>query len=488
MSEEVSREVEVVWNECLGIIKEKVSPQAFKTWFEPTRPLSLEEATLKIQVPNRFFYEWIDEKYYAIVRKSIVEVLGEQGQLVYHAVEDDVQEPPHARSVRLPSSQPERRPDMAGGVSPLMSGMGGNDSFLRNGMGTAPFSSDYSGVELNPRFTFENYVTGESNQLAHAAAKAVAENPGRTRFNPMVIYGGTGLGKTHLAQAIGHEILRRGRGERVIYTTSERFSLDFVDSIQNQKTHEFNNFYRSATVLIVDDIQFFANKEATQDNFFHTFNALNQAGKQIILTSDVPPKQLQKVNERLISRFQWGLTTDLQPPELETRIAILQKMSEDEGYQLPGDVIEYVARNVTSSVRELEGCLISLLAESSLRSIPLSIELARDVIGDIATVAEQPVTAEQIQKEVCEHFEVPMSLLTGKSRKQEIVFARQVAMFLIRELTRASLKTIGNLFGGRDHTTVMHSVNTIQELKDSDDDRVRRTLNGLYRALRIGNN
>ena len=472
MPDQQSREVEVVWNQCLDIIRESVSPQAYKTWFEPTRPLSLDDSTINIQVPNRFFYEWIDEKYYGVVRKTLMQVLGEEAKLVYHSLEEEMIETPETRSVRLPLPDngrsgpiPSPRP-----IAPAV----------------MPTPSDYSGVELNPRFTFENFVMGECNQLAHAAAKAVADNPGRTRFNPMVIYGGTGLGKTHLAQAIGHEILRRDRGERIIYTTSERFSLDFVDSIQNHKSNEFNNFYRSATVLIVDDIQFFANKEATQDNFFHTFNALNQAGKQIIPTSDVPPKQLQKVNERLISRFQWGLTTDLQPPDLETRIAILQKMSADEDYHLPSDVIEYIARNITRSVRELEGCLISLLAESSLRGIPLSIDLTRDVIGDIATVQEKTVTPEQIQTEVCELLEIPLSLLTGKSRKQEIVFARQIAMYLIRDLTSASLKSIGNFFGGRDHTTVMHSVNTIDNLIRSDDDRVRRTLNNLYQSLGIG--
>ena len=477
MPDQVSRKVEVVWNECLEIIRGKVSPQAFKTWFEPTKPISLDESTIKIQVPNRFFYEWIDEKYYSVVRKTIVSVLGDQAKLVYHTVEEDAQENPETRAVRLPfpgTTQVETETTQSSPKGPRV-------TFHKS----AQVTSDYSSVDLNPRFTFENFVMGECNQFAHAAAKAVAENPGKTRFNPMVIYGGTGLGKTHLAQAIGHEILQRGIGERIIYTTSERFSLDFVDSIQNQKTSEFNNFYRSATVLIVDDIQFFANKEATQDNFFHTFNALNQQGKQIILTSDVPPKQLQKVNERLISRFKWGLTTDLQPPDLETRIAILQKMSVGEGYQLPGDVIEYIARNITSSVRELEGCLISLLAESSLRNIPLSVDLTRDVIGDIATVQEQRVTAEKIQQEVCETLEIPLSILTGKSRKQEIVFARQIAMYLMRELTGASLKTIGNHFGGRDHTTVMHSVNTISDLVQAGDDRARRTLNGLYRTLGV---
>lgn len=465
------REVEVVWNECLEMIRQKVSPQAFKTWFEPTRPLSLDASTLNIQVPNRFFYEWIDDKYYQVVRNSLVTILGDDARLVYHSLEEE-KETPESRAVRLPLPS-----NGSSGPIPMPRP---NPAVI-----TVP-SSSYTGVELNPRFTFENFVMGECNQLAHAAARAVADNPGRTRFNPMVIYGGTGLGKTHLAQAIGHAILERDSNERIIYTTSERFSLDFVDSIQNQKSGEFNNFYRSATVLIVDDIQFFANKEATQDNFFHTFNALNQAGKQIILTSDVPPKQLEKVNERLISRFQWGLTTDLQMPDLETRIAILQKMSSDEGYRLPSEVIDFIARNITSSIRELEGCLISLLAESSLRGIPLSIDLTREVIGDIGTVEEKAVTAEQIQKEVCELLEIPMTLLVGKSRKQEIVFARQVAMYLIRDLTSASLKTIGNFFGGRDHTTVMHSVNTIENLLSSGEDRARRTLNTLYRTLGVG--
>ena len=477
MPEQRATEVEVIWNECLDLIREKVSPQAYKTWFEPTRPLSIEEDTLNIQVPNRFFYEWIDEKYYSVVRKTLVKVLGDQAKLIYHTPEEETQEAPESRSVRLPFPADATASRVDGSATPAPK--------ITVNATPAPVVSDYTGVELNPRFTFDNFVMGECNQLAHAAANAVSDNPGRTRFNPMVIYGGTGLGKTHLAQAIGHEILMRRPGERIIYTTSERFSLDFVDSIQNQKSNEFNNFYRSATVLIVDDIQFFANKEATQDNFFHTFNALNQAGKQIILTSDVPPKQLQKVNERLISRFQWGLTTDLQPPELETRIAILQKMSTDEGYQLPSDVIEYIARNITRSIRELEGCLISLLAESSLRNIPLSLDLTRDVIGEIATVAEQTITPEQIQKEVCELMQVPHSLLVGKSRKQEIVFARQMAMYLMRDLTGASLKSIGNFFGGRDHTTVMHSVGTIDSLMQGGDDRTRRTLNSLYRSLGV---
>ena len=322
------------------------------------------------------------------------------------------------------------------------------------------------------------------HQLAYAASKAVADNPGGTRFNPLVIYGGVGLGKTHLVQAIGHEIQEKRPGCTVIYTSSERFTLEFVNAIQHNKSQEFINYYRSVDVLIVDDIQFFSEKEKTQDNFFHTFNALHQAGKQIILTSDVPPKQLKGVDERLISRFQWGLTTDMQPPDLETRIAILQKMSHDEGYHLPGDVIDFIARNVTSSVRELEGCLISLLAECSLRNLSMSLDLAREVVSGIASLPETVINIEQIQQSVCKQLDVPHSLLVGKTRKQEIVFARQIAMYLIRELTPTSLKNIGNHFGGRDHTTVMHAISTIDSLK-SRDEHTRRTLAAVRRVLNV---
>ncbi len=466
------------WGRCLEIIRENVRVRAFKTWFEPTRPISLEGSTLTIQVPSQFFYEWIEEHYYKLIRKTIVEVLGEQAQLVYHAVVDDSVETAEDRVITLPARNVAR---ITGASRPNDGGAPGGNPFS---VGMSPNERPQPS-QLNARFTFANFITGECNQLAYAAAKAVADNPGGTRFNPLVIYGGVGLGKTHLVQAIGHQIMEHRTDCSVVYISSERFTLEFVNAIQHNKSQEFTNYYRNVDVLIVDDIQFFADKEKTQDNFFHTFNALHQSGKQIILTSDVPPKQLRGVDERLISRFQWGLTTDMQAPDLETRIAILQKMSTDEGYHLPGEVIDYIARTVTSSVRELEGCLISLLAESSLRSLSLTLELARDVIHGIAMVNDDPmVTIEQIQQAVCEQLDVPMSLLTGRTRKQEIVFARQTAMYLIRDLTGTSLKTIGNHFGGRDHTTVMHGINTIQSLRDSDD-HTRRTLASVRRRLNL---
>jgi chromosomal replication initiator protein len=479
------RDAAAVWAACLDIIRESITHRAFKTWFEPAKAIRLEDATLTIQVPSQFFYEWIEEHYYALVRKSVVEVLGDRAQLVYHAVGEDVVESAQDRAVTMPmrsaehtSDAPQRRqgPVFSPLSSPAFPGA------VRPSPPPPPPGSQQT--YLNQRFTFENFITGECNQLAYAAAKAIAGNPGGTRFNPLVVYGGVGLGKTHLAQAIGHAILEERPDCSVVYTNSERFTYEFVNAIQHNKSQEFTNYYRSVDVLIVDDIQFFADKEKTQDNFFHTFNALHQSGKQIILTSDVPPKQLRGVDDRLVSRFQWGLTTDMQPPDLETRIAILQKMSSDEGYQLPGDVIDYIARNVTTSVRELEGCLISLLAECSLRNLSLTLDLTREVINGIASVPDPVLTVEQIQQSVCEQLDIPRSLLVGKTRKQEIVFARQVAMFLIRELTGVSLKTIGNHFGGRDHTTVMHAISTIEGQKTRDD-YTRRTLSQVRRQLNV---
>jgi chromosomal replication initiator protein len=316
---------------------------------------------------------------------------------------------------------------------------------------------------LNPRYTFDNFVKGDSNQLARAAASAVSNNPGGTSFNPLVLYGGTGLGKTHLIQAIGNHVLANGKAKRVIYVSSEKFTIEFVDAIQSDRINDFHNFYRSMDVLIVDDIQFFSGKEKTQDSFFHTFNELHQIGKQIVLSSDRPPKELKGLDDRLISRFQWGLTADIQPPDLETRIAILRKKSEDDGIDLPQDVVEFIAANVTSNIRELEGCLISLLARASLEGREVTLDLARDVLRVVVGDVRSPLNIESIQRCVCEYFNIPEDLMRAKTRKQEIVNARQIAMYLAKELTNSSLKTIGLHFGGRDHSTVIHAYQSVED-------------------------
>jgi len=317
---------------------------------------------------------------------------------------------------------------------------------------------------LNPRYTFENFIQGDNNQFASSASIAISDNPGTTRFNPLIIYGETGLGKTHLVQSIGNRIIQNKKAKRVLYSTSERFAMEFINSIQNNKTNEFSNFYRNVDVLIIDDIQFFQGKEKTQDNFFHTFNAIHQAGKQIVLTSDKPPRDLQDVDDRLISRFQWGLIVDIQPPDYETRIAILQRKSKDEGIELPVDVLDYLAKHTTSNVRELEGTLISLIAKHTFERKELNIDLAKEIIHGIACIKEKDISLDTIKGIVADYYKLPIEALDSKSRKQEIALARQMAMYLTKEFTQLSLKSIGKEFGNRDHSTVIHSCKSIVNL------------------------
>jgi chromosomal replication initiator protein len=318
-------------------------------------------------------------------------------------------------------------------------------------------------IALNPRFTFETFVVGNSNQFAHAASKAVAEAPGKTAFNPLLIYGGVGLGKTHLLQAIASYALSYGTATKVIYISSERFISDFITSIQNNKTAEFSSLYRSVDLLLVDDIQFFSNKERTQEEFFHTFNTLHQRGKQIVLTCDRLPRELQGLEERLISRFLWGLVTDIQTPDLETRVAILQKKADNDGVVVPNDVLLFIAQNIKSNIRELESCLIKLLAYSSLAGEEISAEMAQEVLHDQIESTRKWITIESLQETVSSYFNIPSDLLRARTRKKEIVVPRQVAMYLCKQLTDSSLKTIGLHFGGRDHTTVIHAQQTIEE-------------------------
>ncbi len=315
---------------------------------------------------------------------------------------------------------------------------------------------------LNPRYKFDHFVVGDSNEFSHAAAMAVAESPGETRFNPLYIYGGVGLGKTHLIQGIGHFIRETHPNLRVLYATSEKFTNDFISSLSTSTTGDFTKLYRSIDILLLDDIQFFTGKESTQVQFFHTFNTLHQNGKQIVLTSDRPPKDIQGLEERLLSRFQWGLVTDIQPPDFETRMAILKKKLETEEMTFPDDVLSYIASNVRSNIRELEGSLIRLLAFSSLRKQPVDLPLAQSILKDTLSAKEQPVTIEAILTQVSRSFKVPEELIKSKRKTQDVAQARQVAMYLARTLTQMSLKAIGTSLGNRDHSTVIHSVNLIR--------------------------
>ncbi len=465
-----------VWSEFMKKVRDQVSSLSFKTWFEPIVPLRLEGSEITVRVPSQFFYDWLEGHYSGMIRRAIGEILGEDAKLFYSvAAEEDALlspptpvVPPVAPPAQLASSLPAPRPFAVAAIPRV-----------RVNERVGPVLSN-----LNPRYTFDNFIKGDSNQLARAAAMAVANNPGGTSFNPLVIYGGTGLGKTHLMHAIGNYALTSGKANRVVYVSSERFTIDFVEAIQADRVNEFSFFYRSVDLLIVDDIQFFSGKEKTQDNFFHTFNTLYQLGKQIVLSSDVPPKELKGLDERLISRFQCGLTADIQPPDLETRIAILRKKSEENRIDLPQDIIEFIAANVTNNIRELEGCLISILARASLESREINVDLARDVLRVVVTELKSPISIEQIQRTVSSFFNLPEDLLRAKTRKQEIVTARQVAMYLAKELTNASLKTIGLHFGGRDHSTVIHAYQSIED-RINTDGLFRQNVEQLRRHLQL---
>jgi len=433
----------IAWKACLIKIKENVSMMTYNTWFLPIKPVDLNNLTLKVQIPSQFFWEWIDEHFNALINRSITEVLGKEARLTYVIAED--------------KSSTEREDNISAnnGVQP--------NSIER------PKPKHNIESNLNPRYTFDNFIKGEGNQLARAAAGAISDNPGGTSFNPLFLYGGVGLGKTHLIQAIGNQIVKNFPEKKVIYLSSDIFTVEFVESIQSNKVNEFSNFYRSMDVLIIDDIQFLIGKEKTQDLFFHIFNTLHQSRKQIILSSDKPPKDLKGLDERLISRFQWGLTADIQPPELETRIAILKRKAETYGMAVSNEILEYIASNITSNIRELEGCLIKLLASVSLNSKEITFELARKTVKEIATDRKiYNINIETITKVVCDHLGVAENKIRDKTRKKEIVLARQLAMFLSKELTLSSLKTIGLHFGGRDHSTVIHACNAIEDYKTKD--------------------
>lgn len=448
-----------IWKECLGIIKNSVPQITFNTWFIPVKPVDFDGQTLKIEVPNNFFIEWIDEHYKNLINKVIYSVIGEKGKLIY--VIGTEQE----NSNKLIESQAE---PISNRITPRAEGDPKNN-----------FDS-----HLNPRYKFDNFIKGEGNQLARAAAIAISDNPGETSFNPFFVYGGVGLGKTHLIQAIGNQITAQHPHKKAIYLSSDTFTVEFVEAIQSDKINEFSNFYKSMDVLIIDDIQFLIGKEKTQDLFFQIFNILHQSRKQIILSSDKPPKDLKGLSERLISRFQWGLSADVQPPDFETRIAILKNKSESIGILLENQILELIASSITSNIRELEGCLIRLLANSSLNAQEITLELAKKTVKEISTGRQTNISIDFITNTVCEFLNVDENSLREKNRKKEVVLARQIAMYLSKKLTRYSLKTIGLHFGGRDHSTVIHAFNSVEKLLQTDNN-IRETVNSVKNKIEL---
>lgn len=426
------------WADCLKYISRRTREQSYNTWLRRTLGHPNGDQEFKISVPNQFVADWIDDHFRELIEESFREVLGQQYKIIYVCTGEP--EDAEQTSLTLDATFPIAAP------RPTPRGPSG----------------------LNARYQFGSLVVGDFNQFACAAALAVSDGPGMTRYNPLYIYGGTGLGKTHIVQAIGNRILELFPEKRVVYATSEKFTSDFIAAISDRTITDFHRVYRDVDVLVIDDIQFFTGKESTQEQFFHTFNALYHAGKQIVLTSDRPPKEIKGLEERLLSRFSWGLVTDLQAPDLENRTAILLKKIESEGARVPLDVIRFIADRVRTNVRELEGALTRVLAFSTLKETAITLEMAEKVLSDSVGSAHKEITIEAIQKKTSDFFRIEPAMMVAKKKTAKIALSRQVAMYLSRSLTDNSLKSIGAAFGGRDHSTVIHACDLISRRMASD--------------------
>ncbi|WP_321281414.1 chromosomal replication initiator protein DnaA [Marinifilum fragile] len=453
-----------VWNNCLAVIKDNVPPISFKTWFEPIVPLNLENQVLTLQVPSHFFYEYLEEQYIDILRKTLRKEIGNGAKLEYNVVmENNHIANAKPVSVVVPGNNPTNTKNR-----PVNMPTDKEEQTIRNPFVIPGIKKLHIDSQLNPDYSFTNFIEGDCNRLARSAGVAVAENPGGTAFNPLVLYGDSGLGKTHLAQAIGLKTKELYQDKTVLYVSANKFQTQFTEAIRNNNKNDFLHFYQMIDVLIIDDIQELAGKEKTQNTFFHIFNHLHQSGKQLILTSDKAPIELKGMENRLLSRFKWGLSADLQNPDYDTRVRILQQKAYKDGIVLDMDVIEYIASNVTNNVRELEGALISLLAQSTLNKKELNLELATSIIDKLVKNTKRELSIDYIQKVVCDHFSLPIDVLQAKTRKREIVQARQIAMYFSKTLTKASLASIGSQIGNKDHATVLHACKTVNNLMDTD--------------------
>ncbi len=424
-----------LWNACLSIVKQGVSQKEYATWFVPTKGLSMDGKTLTVEIPDRIFYQWIEQNYTEVLRKALDEVVGNEARLRYSL----------PKAVR-PQADPK-----AEYMAPQQ-------------VQYVKFSS-----QLNAAYTFDSFIEGKSNQLAVSAARTIAERPGKTAFNPILIYGGVGLGKTHLAQAVGNAVAAADPSKKVLYVPSEKFIQQYVDSFRQDKRNDFINFYQGVDVLIIDDVQFFSGKTGSQEVFFHIFNHLHQNGRQIILTADKSPVDMRDMEERLLSRFKWGLQAELGAPDYEHRLQILSAKLERDNIRIAEDVVCYIARMVNTNVRELEGVVNSLLAQSVLAHREITMDLAVSLVSQFIRTTKKEITIDYIKTVVCQAMNVDVSSLESKSRKRDIVQARQVAMYFAKSLTKNySLQHIGSHIAGRDHSTVLHSCKAVANLMDTD--------------------
>ncbi|MCU0417033.1 MAG: chromosomal replication initiator protein DnaA [Cytophagaceae bacterium] len=459
-----------VWNNCLQYIGQCVGEQSFKTWFEPIEPLMLINNVLTIQVPSQFFYEWLEEHYVHVLRKAIDLYLGPDGRLEYQILVD--------------KSDQNRKNTMHSLHKGSIISRSVNPGQHRDEMYAKSVDTTILDSTLNPHYTFDTFIEGDCNKLARSAGMAVSNKPGLTSFNPLLVYGGVGLGKTHLVQAIGNQIRKQSSDKKVLYVPSERFINQFIEAMKNNNAQDFTNHYLGVDVLILDDVQFLSGKEKTQEIFFQIFNHLHQSGKQIIITSDCAPKDIKGLQERLLSRFKWGLSADLQVPDYETRNAIIRKKMQFEGIELGEDVIDYLAYSIDTNMRDLEGVVNSLIAQYTLSGRKIDLELAKSIIQNIVQNVDTEVNIDYIQKFVSEYFSVTIEQMKDKTRKREIVIARQVAMYFAKEYTNMSLKSIGSHFGGRDHSTVIHALTSVSDLMDTDK-KFRATMQDLIKKIKL---
>ncbi|MDO9262279.1 MAG: chromosomal replication initiator protein DnaA [Flavobacteriaceae bacterium] len=454
---------ETVWMECLSFIKDNIKPQAYKTWFEPIKPIKLSGNVLTIQVPTKFFYEWLEEHYIKILRVALVRELGKDAKLIYDVKMENNYSNNTPHTVRFPSSN--RNPIPTQGVSvPIEL----NKKELRNPFIIPGIQKVKVESQLNPNYSFDNFIEGDSNRLARSAGIAVANKPGGTAFNPLLIYGGVGLGKTHLAHAIGVEIKEKYPEKTVLYISSEKFTQQFIDSVKNNTRNDFIHFYQMIDVLMIDDVQFFSGKTGTQDVFFHIFNHLHQNGKQLVLTSDKAPVDMQDIEQRLLSRFKWGLSAELQTPDYETRVAILENKMYKDGLEIPQEIVEYIAKNIKSNIREIEGVLISLVAQASFNRKEYSLALTKQIVDKFVKNTKREISVDYIQKVVSSYFEIDVATLQSNTRKRHVVQARQLAMYFSKKMTKSSLASIGSQIGKRDHATVLHACKTVDNLSETD--------------------
>jgi chromosomal replication initiator protein len=454
---------ESVWENCLLFIKDNITPQAYKTWFEPIKAVKLTDNALSIQVPSKFFYEWLEEHYVKLLRVALNKNLGKDAKLIYVIKMEHKRDKVSSFTEKIPSTQRSRVNTQDVSMSLTTKSPELKNPFVIPGIGNLKIDS-----QLNSLYNFDNFLEGGSNRLARSAAKAVAAKPGGTSFNPLLIFGGVGLGKTHLAHAIGVDVKEKHPNKTVLYISAEKFTQQYIESVRKNTRNDFIHFYQIIDVLIVDDIQLMSGKKGTQEVFFHIFNHLHQNGKQVILTSDKAPVDMQEIEKRLLSRFKWGLSAELLKPDLETRKKIITNKLYQDGVEIEESIIDFVAQNIKTNIRELEGAIISLIAHSSFNKEEVDLKLAQKIVENYVHNSNKEISIDQIQKVVSSYFQMDIETLQSKTRKRHIVQARQIAMFFAKKLTKASLASIGKQIGNRDHATVLHACKTVNNLSSTD--------------------